>query len=326
MRCASLLALLLLLGTDSIAQPSLSAGSISYQPGDSFTERICPWVDQGPSGANQVWDFSALSPFVNFNMNWVAPGGFLTSYPTATVVYQSQSYFGIYEAGPTAFRFLGEAEGITLTSARLLDPVDEIRYPFSFGDSYTDAFSGWSYFQSNGGTQDSTEVSGTLSVTFDAYGELVLPWGTVPGAIRLHKTRVTTSAGVTKTEDEYRYYEPGVHHPWLRIVRRTSTASPDVTEFARYCAPIGANTPETSSTVAPAIAPNPTDGLLTISDPSIAPGTRIAVRELSGRTVRAAIARQHGRALLDAEGLGSGAYVLTFIVGGEVRTARFIKQ
>lgn len=327
MRRALHLYLTILLATEAMAQPMLSAGSISYQPGESFTEQICAWVDQGPPGAAQAWDFSTLAPFSSFTSNWVAgSAGQLNDYPTATVVYQSQSYFGFYEGSAAAFRFLGDAQGITLTGSRLLDPADEIRYPFNFGDTYTDTFGGWTYFPNGSGGQDSAEFSGTLSVTFDGYGELTLPWGIVPEVIRLHKVRTTPSASDTITETEYRYYEPGMHHPWLRTFRRTNSNSPTVTESARYIVPASAGISPEAEARAPMIAPNPAMGIFELRAEGIEPGTRIALRDVSGREVMMTTAGRSGAALIDATDLGNGSYVLTFPTSGTLRSLRFIKH
>jgi len=227
---------LLLATTGAIAQPVLQSGSISYVPGESFVESICPWTGPGPAGAGQVWNFSTLVCPSNFTSNWEAPlATTLVHHPTATVSYHAQSYFGNYEANASAFKYLGFSEGISLTSAVYDDPADEIRYPFQFGDSYTDTFGGMSYFPDGSGAQASAPVSGTLFVHADAYGNLVLPWGTVENVIRLHKVRTSQAL----VEEEYRFHQPGVHHPWLRIYRRTNNGVVQ-TESTRYWQPVGA--------------------------------------------------------------------------------------
>lgn len=314
-------------GTPALAQPVLDAGALSYLPGETFIEQICPWVDEGPAGAGQVWDFSSLSPTASFSSNWIAPLATMQAdYPTATVAYNAQSFFGIYEASGTAFRYLGHSEGITLTSSILLDPADEIRYPFAFGDSYTDTFSGWSFFPDGNGQQDSSVVSGTLFVAADAHGELVLPWGVVPEVIRLHKVRITPSASGTVTETEYRFYEPGMHHPWLRTFRRTNSNSTTVTQSARYVVPLGSSIRMEEGTRAPWIAPNPTAGIFTVRAEGIAPGTQINVFDMRGRTVLAMTASMNGTVQLDASRLEDGLYTLSFNAEGLLNIARFIKQ
>lgn len=297
--------------TAAHAQPALSSGDISYVPDESFPEVICSWVPPGPSGANQTWDFSALNCSGTFTSNWEATSPWMaTGYPTATVAFESQSFSGVYEASAAAFRYLGFAEGISLTSARLSDPADEVRYPFALGSSYTDTFSGDSYFPNGNGGVDSAEVSGTLFVEADAYGTLILPWGTVSDVIRIHKMRTNIYVDGTATEEEYRFYQPGVHHPWMRTNRKTNSWNTDVVEGARYYNPanvgiVGRSDQEASLTV----SPNPASGTVTIELPNSGAMDHQLI-DATGRMVQVLNSRGEQQITLDLHALPSGQYIL----------------
>lgn len=227
------------------AQPVLQSGDISYVPGEAFVEHTCPWIDPGPGGADQVWNFGALDCPNTWTNTWIAPFATMNEdWPTTTVVWNSQSRFEMYEASTDAFRALGFSEGITLTSARYDDPSDEIRYPFTYGDSYTDTWNGWNYFPDGTGGQDSSAVSGTLAVEADGHGTLILPFGTIEDVLRIHKVRQFPGGTGTTTVEEYRYYAVGTHHPWFHTYRSSNSGSPTVVERARYLAQTGAGVDE----------------------------------------------------------------------------------
>lgn len=233
------------------AQPTLHMADACIVPSENFHESLCDWVDPGAAGANVTWDFSTLAPFSTFTSPWVAPSaGLLAIYPAATVTFSNQSLFQPYQAASDAFRSLGYSQGITLTSEVLSDPADELRFPFTYGDTYTDTFSGWDYFNDQQGERDSTAMSGTLTVTADGYGTLILPWGTVQNVLRVHRVRTIPSSAGIVTNDAYYFYGPDLHQAWFRITRTTRSWSTDVSEGARYITP----QPEAVSEVAPATA------------------------------------------------------------------------
>ena len=272
--------------TAALAQVTLVPGDISYVPGESFPEAICSWVAQGPSGPGQSWDFSSLMSIGSFTSNWITP---FPNYPTATVAFNSQSLSMHYEATPAAFRHLGTYEGISLTSTRYSDPADEVRYPFSIGSSYTDAFEGWSYFPAGGGVLDSSELSGTLFVEADAYGTLMLPWGTVNSeVIRIHKVRTTVTDAGTSTEEEYRFHEPGVHHPWLKTYRRTNSWSSTVVESARYYNLANVGIEDLVGVGRSLLFPNPAGGTITLRiDAGLPQDLQLSMLDAGGRVVSA---------------------------------------
>jgi len=302
------------------AQPVLQSGDISYVPGESFTESVCSWIPAGAAGANQNWNFSALGCAGSFTSNWVAPPT-APDFPTATVASASQSFLGFYRASPTSFQYLGYAEGISLTSVVLDDPADEVRYPFAYGDAYTDTYSGLGYSPDGAGGQNTTPISGTLFVEADAYGTLQLPWGSVENVLRLHKVRTSANDGIV--EEEYRFYQPGIHHPWLRSFRRTVNGNLQ-TESMRYWSPAPSGVEETIMAAPLRIHPNPVSDYFTA--PMIGADAVISICDLTGRRIPLAVNRRDGHVIVDASMLPAGAYTIQLLDLYGQRTARFIKQ
>ena len=60
------------------------------------------------------------------------------------------------------------------------DPKDMIRYPFNYANSFVDTYSGDQTIANVAHT-----FSGTRTVTYDGWGTVMVPWGTVSGVLRL---------------------------------------------------------------------------------------------------------------------------------------------
>lgn len=122
------------------AQPVLTS-LVNMQAGDSFVSYSSQLHDPGPAGANQIWDFSAA----------VSSGAATAKYIHCPA---SEGADCIIEArgGSEHFYFLTETmqayDGFntyTPSGSVFLDLEDMkeiLRFPFTYGDSYMDYYSG----------------------------------------------------------------------------------------------------------------------------------------------------------------------------------------
>lgn len=229
----ALLALALASPTTLHGQQLLS-GDLSFVPGETFNFGTIPWSEPGPGGAALTWDFSTISPTPGTPYVWEDPLPFMiTDFPGVTVARDvAFSCTEYWQATPDRFSELGNQCGITLNTISYTDPRDVIRYPFALGDSFTDTFGGM--FLHSDGAPDSSVIAGTITVTADASGTLILPWTTHTGVLRLHleQEEELVDFGTSSNFDRYWYVVPGVHMPLLSLTRSWTSTNPTPVNYA----------------------------------------------------------------------------------------------
>jgi len=222
-----------LTATNIIAQPTLTATGINPVSGNVLNVNYGNYVAPGNSGANQTWNLTGISsPSVTVN-NIVnaatAPHG--SSFPGATVAMTDNStYYQFYNPTSTALLQKGTyaiSQGVDVPYS---DPEEVLHYPFNYTNTYVDNFS--SVFVSGGYT---FYRSGTVTVTADGYGTLILPNGTYSNVMRVHFVedyQDSTDLGgfpyvIPYTNDEYMWYLNGNHYAIAAVYTFTSSGSPN---------------------------------------------------------------------------------------------------
>jgi len=180
------ISVLFFLSSFADAQPVLNAEQLTPFPGQSLSiggsETVVP---PGPSGADQVWDFSALSSTfpsqVSFQPVTDQPGAM--DFPGSTHVLSDENYtINQY------FTFTDDSASLDGNSAFILgdtivdrapDPVRLFQFPLSFGLSYTDIYT----FENSG----NISTLGDLVHTVDGYGTLILPSTTLVDVLRIKR-------------------------------------------------------------------------------------------------------------------------------------------
>lgn len=142
----------------------------------------------GSAGQSQNWDYSSLSSDTFYVETIVPPAGQIgaSDFPDATVAriitngnYTAATYF---QGTSAVFSFLGSyAESGGIGAGNIYsDPLDLVRYPVGFGQSYTDTYdTEWTTI----GLTYSRE--GTLQVEVDGTGTLTTPAGTFSNVVRV---------------------------------------------------------------------------------------------------------------------------------------------
>lgn len=218
---------------------TLQSGDLSIVPGESFTFGSIGEAEPGAAGSGATWDFSTIAPGGEITYDWETPSAqALMTHPDITVARAvAFSCTEYWEAAQFRFSEYGNGCGITLSHTVYDDPRDAVRYPMALGSSYTDTYSGMTRI--GGGAPDSTAVEGTITVTADGTGTLVLPWATQPGVLRLRveEERVETDWGVTTHWEQHWYVLPGVHMPLLRLIRTWDTENPTPFDYGNVQLP-----------------------------------------------------------------------------------------
>lgn len=163
------------------AQPTLSSAdihnaftSILYNtPSGSFSP--------GNSGPNQTWDYSNLTlpPIGAFNLVPASTGSFSASFPQSNLCYNFDpdapniNYYYYLRTSSTALEQLGFVSNDVIIKNFNSNPKKTIQFPYTYNTTFTDTY------QSN---TDSTPTA--VTVTYDAYGTLILPFGTFQNVIR----------------------------------------------------------------------------------------------------------------------------------------------
>lgn len=163
------------------AQPVLTSADLVPQAGEVHQLHSTSYVSPGSAGANVTWDFSALSSQGVSSVSYVAPSGtpYVSNFPGATVATDNGngSYY-YYKGSSSAFSVDGVFAGGALISYS--NDQDIYRFPLTYNSSYTDPFEATFV---NGGV--TFHRHGTISVTGDAYGTLILPGGTIQNVLRV---------------------------------------------------------------------------------------------------------------------------------------------
>ncbi len=292
-------------------------------------------VDPGIEGENITWDFSNISTTSNSSSTVTEasnlPNGSL--FPDATFGFldpttANESY---YYASATAQGFYGIVSSFPITSSVIYtDPQDWLRYPMTYGDSYTDTFSG---------TIETTLIvnrGGTAEVTVDGYGTLITPAGTFNNVVRVYTQmdyEDELSGSVIATYDEVRYMwfdvESGV--PLMLYSDLSSSLGTSVLSASYLEAtPVSTSSP-LAKEIDLSVFPNPTADLITI-DYTLSENTltTVSVTNLLGKEIilvsdEKQIAGTH-QSSIDLSSFSNGTYFVKVIIDGRLATHKVLVQ
>lgn len=196
-------------------------------------------VNPGNSGASQTWNFASLvqigdSNYATFVSPSSTPNG--SAYPSATVAGGlsdpvSGSVYTYYQATGSSLSILGTVVTSTQTlNIPLSDPLVIQTYPLNYGNSSNDNYSGSGVFGSG-----TIKRRGTISISYDAYGTIVLPSGTVNNVARIKLVQTVTDStfigvnyisSVSTTTTTYQWYKQNYKFPLMEISNSTTNSYP----------------------------------------------------------------------------------------------------
>jgi hypothetical protein len=207
---------------NTFAQPVLS-GADNPQAGDAYTYYNCVVSSPGVAGANVTWDFSLATTGSDYSGKYdVCPGSpDCSAFPGSNMVLKYPSLntekFFILDASRYAFN----GYKIPASSHVHLKAFDYIRYPFHYGDAYTDSFTATFTYNSIPYLE-----RGHFTNTCDGWGTLKLPTGTFTNVLRMQQAEIYSDSalsGTTVNRDsivQYTWYAPG-YREYLFLFSKT---------------------------------------------------------------------------------------------------------
>ncbi len=221
-----------------LSQKSFAQFTITSQQflsdGDSIYESLLDTTNFNPgnSGMNVLWDYSSVN--VNYYNSRLFRYGNTTNPPLANFSGLQANTFGgfysnYYYFDSTNFNYVGYNTYDTHlwgSSESFTDNMLMLKSPFQYLDSFTDNFSG-TYQSHYSGGSGSGNIYGIITKTYDAYGELRLPWANYSNVARLQVTIVYTDniGNPINVISGYEWYEENTHAFILSYTYNATTNS-----------------------------------------------------------------------------------------------------
>lgn len=219
------------------AQTSLTYTNNRLIAGDSNAFREIQFSDPGNAGSNQIWDFSLIqytgkSPVSTIQAAPVQKTDGVSDY-NLSLIDNGNDYF--MNSSVNRLEEWGyENKEIKLT-LKYSDPVVKMKYPFSFGEQFSDHFIGVAFYNET----NTIDFFGDCIVAADAYGTLILPDRVIENALRVKSVKKglqinrcgTTTINIVK----YMWYATGYRYPVLSISiveTRYNEGTPQITKTA----------------------------------------------------------------------------------------------
>lgn len=324
-----------------IAQPIITQSNMPIV-GDAATIGLCSdAVNEAAldaaAGAMQTWDFSSLSESSEEQFTFVDPA----TTPWASD-FPGSDLCGIGWDGSHSYYITSASQLATEGNAFLLPgppPEDTalvlltgntetiLQLPFTFNDAHNDAFAGTIAVSGFNGT-----VDGTIDVSVDGYGTLILPNGTYTNVARyrFERTQNNTvmSFTTTTTKTQWGWVSPN-HRFWLLLmeVNFDGFTTSDVVWYNKAPVLAGPSGIATHADASLVLAPNP-----------VAAGQAVQlVNGMAGNTIEVELIDATGRIItrelsssgrLSTTGLQPGIYLVRISEQQDalLRTARLIVQ
>ncbi len=233
----------------------------------------------GPVTA-KVWDFSALMntgssvDFTYVDPSTLTPADGKDSFPTATIARAESAAPGYFYYENTTNNINRIGAYVSVSNHMIYKGgtvATEFHFPITAGGSYNSTYYG--RYSTLGAGEDSVTVeSGTLSISADMQGQMILPTGTFNQSLRLHviesfhiKAYIFGMAAVDYlvSDDYYYWFVDTILQP-LVIYGITTVDGTAQAPVLRY-QPISSPTTITNNNIELInLYPNPTNGIFTV--------------------------------------------------------------
>lgn len=318
-----ILAVTFLIASTGSAQPLLTFDNTGPMVGASYEVLVGGPMDPGAAGPDQVWDYSGFVVSDTISFSYVQSD--MDSINGCPLDYPHDIVGGGYVA-PVDHAFVMRNLYIIYPMGNLPFYTENHRvleYPIAYGQ----AFDNMRLYKFNFSDCGIYLVQSPEHIEADAYGTLILPFGTFGPVLRVHHT----GSGFESTEvDEegYRFYLPGTHYPLVTIAKGFPSAL-DTTWTMRMLDPASIVGLREEPSVGAGITfrPQPANDVLFVDvPPDLHDASGVEVLDMSARRVQG-YAPTELRAGLDVSDLSAGVYMLRISDrGGAVLTGRFIKR
>ncbi len=213
-------------------QIKLTYQSHGFRPGDSHPFIFMKNSDEGPSGANVIWDFSQLektNKTLTSHMMEPINTPQAQAISNANFVLEEFGNYFYFNSNSSIMEQYGTVSGNVVT---LYDkPLLKLKFPLSYGKKITGFYSGVQKSPTS-----NIPIKGSYEIYADAYGTLILPNQiTIENVLRVKQTRtIEYENGSAITEVTYRWYAADVRYPILVIIKYVTNQQSYVAETAMY--------------------------------------------------------------------------------------------
>jgi hypothetical protein len=276
------------------AQPVVQSSNVSANfDAELYFAEVPDGFSPGPAGPNQTWNFSSIGEglFLGTQQSITAATSlFASEFPLANYCYTMESAFAdetmyfYYKLTPTVFEiyslgYLGEV-GEDFRE----NPRTYVTFPYTYGTVFTDTY------------KRTTDISSIfVTVTYDAYGTLIMPFGTFNNVVR----QKTVSEGNTN----YVWFNVNPFYPILQTSLEDASLGYIIDNTV-----LGVG--DHSSRIALTTYPNPVENTLQIKVPDTITGNVIvSVSDLSGKTFLSQ-RFDASEISVDLQNLSAGLYVV----------------
>lgn len=201
------------------AQTSLTYANNGLISGDSNAFREIQFSDPGNPGSNQIWDFSLIqytgkSPVSTIQSAPVQKTDGVGDYNLSLIDNGNDYFMNSSENRLEEWGYVNKELKLTL---KYSDPVVKMKYPFSYGEQFSDHFIGVAFY--NG--KNTIDFFGDCTVAADAYGTLILPDQVIENTLRVKSVKkglqINMCGTTTVNIVRYMWYATGYRYPVLSI-------------------------------------------------------------------------------------------------------------
>jgi hypothetical protein len=326
-------------GAAAFAQSTLTGANFNPVALDIYVSNVCntTGVAAGPRGANITWSFLSLTPSTSMPpldtgivspcilaAHCVSGSTFGINNPALTIT--NSIYTDATRLSQTGL-YVSATENSTYTNS-----MDQLRYPFTYLDSFVDSYSGTINFLGLSGT-----LTGNITVVCDGYGTLKVPGKTFTNVLRVHSMQKYIDSvdllGVAIDSylvNSYTWYMPNYHSALMTISTLTQLSTgTEIQKLVSYTAKSLLSAPSTSSPISMVeLYPNPATNELNIKLPAtINEALNITLTDMLGRTVLTE-QQSAGKKLvtLQTTGLPRGLYMVKLQCGTDTETRKIQLQ
>lgn len=277
------------------AQTILNYSTHAIKPGTTNPMSFCEYLDPGAAGTDITWDFTTLNKTKDLDavISSSAASENYDDFSNSNVELQEFKNKFYLEVDETGMRMVGYKSSCNCSKIKYTTPLEKMRYPFKYNDSYSGTLAGDYY---NDDTKNGS-MSGTYTVEADATGTILLP-----GDVKYDNTlRVRTSRNYSReftgaTQDieinTYRWYINEHRYPLLVLteIKSEVNGKSSIKYQAAYNNEvIKTNLPSNVSLMASDVNlfPNPSSGQLSLEINSTANGNvAMDIVDMSGKHIK----------------------------------------
>ena len=267
----------LLLSSGVFAQ-TITAGQCDPQPGDDVDMLQGAYMAPGAAGLNQTWDLNGFVSTGTIPQTFITPGStpYGASFPSSNVAQDAGG--GSYGYGLTnSSGYLNLGVQGDLFSLVCSQPMVVVPYPLTYNTPDVNPFSCAGLSAGSAYTR-----TGSITVTLDGTGTLILPSGTWTNVMRVTMLQSFTDAGdlinTSGTQTNVFWYKPGIRFALAASYATQYNGTPSNYTWLLDADNIGLDETQRMAIGVEAF-PNPTDDVVTLT---YGAGGRIRVEVLDG--------------------------------------------